>query len=348
MTGRQDGARGDTALVTGAAGFIGARLVAALAESGRRVVAVDRVPWDAAERLHPLAGRLAGHYHQVDLRDTAALGELVAGSRWVFHLAANTENRSWAGSARADLETTVGGTVSLVEACAHHPPEVVVMTSSQLVYGDQPNLPEQEEKRVPRPTTRFGAGKAAAEAFLSAGAAEVGFTAIAARLSNIIGPGMRRGIVYDFVTRLAEDPSGLEVLGDGRQTRSYLHVSDCVTALTTLAGAGSGTGRGAAGNAGIATFDVCNTDVASAAEVARIALSEHPSGGGEVRFAGGDRGWRGDVPTLRLTPQRLSELGWRPRLSSAEAVRAAVRELAAELGGWNADGARTGAASRPA
>ncbi|MEV5887113.1 NAD-dependent epimerase/dehydratase family protein [Streptomyces sp. NPDC052020] len=316
------------AFVTGAAGFIGAHLVTALVRDGVRVSAADRVPWDGANRLWALAGTPGFRYEQADLRDIHALRRLAHGARTVFHLAAHTENRSWAAAARADYETTVGGTVCLLEAVAEQPPDVLVMTSSQLVYGDGADAPTEESQRVPRPATRFGAGKAAAEAFVSAAAHECGFRAVAARLSNIVGGGMRRGIVHDFVTRLEREPGKLTVLGDGRQTRSYLHVTDCVTALTALARQPAGSGPRT--DRRFETYDVCNTDATSAAEVARIAVAEFPGPDAEIVFGGGGRGWAGDIPTLRITPQRLLALGWRPALPSHAAVRAAVRDLLAE------------------
>ncbi|MFB6848994.1 NAD-dependent epimerase/dehydratase family protein [Streptomyces sp. NPDC056373] len=316
------------AFVTGAAGFIGAHLVTTLLRNGVRVSAVDRVPWDGANRLRPHAHAPGFRYQEADLRDTHTLEQLARGARFVFHLAAHTENRSWAAAARADYDTTVGGTVSLLEAVARHPPAVLVMSSSQLVYGDGAGAPAEESARVPRPATRFGAGKAAAEAFVSAAAHECGFRTVAARLSNIVGPGMRRGIVHDFVERLRRDPGRLTVLGDGRQTRSYLHVSDCAEALTTLAR--SHAGRDGATGRRFDAYDVCNTDATSAAEVAEISVTEFPGPPGEIVCGEGGQGWTGDIPTLRITPQRLLALGWRPKLSSHAAVRAAVRELLTE------------------
>ncbi|MFJ9508240.1 NAD-dependent epimerase/dehydratase family protein [Streptomyces anulatus] len=320
---------GDTphAVVTGAAGFIGSHLVTRLLATGHQVTAVDVAPWPTAHRLRAAAPHPDLRYHEADLRDTRTLRQLTRGARRVFHLGANTENRA-DRSGRADLDTTVAGTVALLEALAEHPPQCVVMTSSQLVYGDRAAHDTPQTERPPRPTTRFGAGKAAAEAFLSAAAHETGFRAVSARLSNIVGAGMRRGITHDFVNRLRQDPTRLTVLGDGSQTRSYLHVADCAAALTTLAEA-SGDPRSATWEA-FEPFDVCNTDATSAADVARIALAEFPGTDGQITFGAGQRGWNGDIPTLRVQPNRLLALGWQPHLTSAQAVRRTVRELIAE------------------
>ncbi|MPY58933.1 NAD-dependent epimerase/dehydratase family protein [Streptomyces spongiae] len=316
------------AVVTGAAGFIGSHLVTGLLSAGCRVTAVDVVPWTSAHQVRTAGPHAHLRYHEADLRDTRTLRGLTKDARWIFHLGANTENRSWAQSGRADLDTTVTGTVALLEALVEHPPQCVVMTSSQLVYGDRAAHDVPLTGRPPRPATRFGAGKAAAEAFLCAAAHETGFHAVAARLSNVVGAGMRRGIIHDFVGKLRQDPTRLTVLGDGSQKRSYLHVSDCVSALTTLAEAAGG--RSATERAGFEAYDVCNTDATAAAEVARIAVAEFPGADGEILLGSGQRGWKGDIPTVRVSPRPLLDLGWQPRLTSSAAVRTAVREIIAE------------------
>lgn len=305
-------------LVTGGAGFIGSALVHALVGAGRSVSVIDRMPWEQADRLHSLdTARLT--YHQADIRDLQRLAEIVPGHSVVHHLSSNTENRGDRAARTADFDITVGGTVTLLEALAPHPGTTVVLTSSQLVYGraaDGGTL--DEDSTVPRPTSRFAAGKLAAEAFLRAYAEELDLRAAVCRLSNIIGGRMRRGIVHDFVAGLSAHPDEIKVLGDGRQDRSYLHVDDCVRALTT-----------AADNASpeCPVFNVCNLDTTTAAQVARIVGQECPTGDPAISFTGGERGWTGDVPTLRVRPTQLTARGWTPVLSSDEAVRAVARAL---------------------
>jgi UDP-glucose 4-epimerase len=317
------------AVVTGGAGFIGAALVAALRRDGVPVTVIDRMPWADAGRLHPLrAGTGDGgglSYHVADVRDPDRLRPLLAGAEVVYHLSANTENRGDRAGRTADFTDTVGGTVGLLEALTATPgaaPARVVMTSSQLVYGPTPDDSAiTEQTGVPRPTTRFAAGKTAAEAFLRAYAHEHELPAAAGRLSNIVGPGMRRGIIPDLVRRLADTPERIQVLGDGRQTRSYLHVDDCVAALRVLATAGTDTG------APFSVFHVCNSDAISAQRVAEIIAAEYPHGTPSVGRTGGRQGWRGDVPTLRIRPDALRALGWRPRRTSEQAVRDTARAL---------------------
>ncbi len=309
---------GSSILVTGGAGFIGANLVASLIADGEPVTVVDQVTWQEARRLHHLPTDLLT-YHAVDLQDVELLRDVLA-RRYssVYHLASNTENRADRAAPYADFRITAGATVAVLQALTGSLPDAFVLASSQLVYGTVDGALD-ENGTPPRPNTRFGAGKLAAEAFLSAYAHEFGFRSVAARLSNIIGPGLRRGILHDLVAHLGQDPTRVQVLGDGRQSRSYLHVDDCVAALRLAA------------RECVAPFEavnVCNHDVASAAKAAEIVREEYPgSGRPEVVFGGGRQGWAGDIPTLEVKPARLTAWGWCPALGSAEAIRMTVRAL---------------------
>ncbi|MBV9023277.1 MAG: NAD-dependent epimerase/dehydratase family protein [Streptomycetaceae bacterium] len=313
------------AVVTGGAGFTGAALVSALRKDAVPVTVLDRVDWAQAFRLHEFDGTDGFVYHQVEIEDPDRLGTLLEGASVVYHLSANTENRGDRAGRFADLRSTVAGTVGVLEALAsqrQRTVHTVVLTSSQLVYAPVTNGDRiTEHTGVLAPASRFAAGKMAAEGFLSAYADELGLTAVSCRLSNIIGPGTKRGIVHDIVARLADDPHRIRLLGNGRQTRSYLHVDDCVAALR--AAAAPDTGR-------YEVINVCNTDSLSAATVARLVAEEFPHGTPEVVTVGGDSGWRGDVPTLAVWPEKLLARGWRPGRTSSEAVTDTARALLTE------------------
>ncbi|MGV9706015.1 NAD-dependent epimerase/dehydratase family protein [Streptomyces sp. NPDC003483] len=305
-------------LVTGGAGFIGSTLVEQLLQEGRHVTVVDQTPWEDASLLHAPGIAEDINYHQADIRDVEALRTIVSGHDTVYHLSSNTENRGDIAGRSVDLEVTLGGTVALLESLRETTVSTFVLTSSQLVYGSPDRQVLTETDGLLKPESRFAAGKLAAEAFVSAYAHEMRIKGAVCRLSNIIGGQSRRGIVPDLVRKVRNDPTVLEVLGDGSQMRSFLHVEDCARALRLVA------------ERSLETFDVfnvCNSSVTSAATVARIVAGESPSGRPTVAFAGGDRGWRDDVPTLRPSCDRLAQLGWASRRTSDEAVRVTAREL---------------------
>jgi UDP-glucose 4-epimerase len=310
------------ALVTGGAGFIGAVLVRQLREGGVPVTVIDRLPRAAARRLRDLEGDDGLTYIEAGLDDADLLAAVLAGHRTVFHLAANTENRADRAGADADVEGTVAGTAALLRALAPDAGTTVVLTSSQLVYAPAADPISERTGRL-APATPFAAGKVAAEAFLAAHCREGGHRGVVCRLSNIVGPGMGRGVIHDMVSGLRDEPDRIRVLGDGRQTRSFLHVEDCAAGL--IAATTGGTDD-------LAVYNVCNLDALSAATVAEIVAEEVDGPPPEIEFAGGENGWRGDVPTLRVRPEALLETGWRPAADSRAAVRATVRAMLAARG----------------
>jgi UDP-glucose 4-epimerase len=238
----------------------------------------------------------------------------------VYHLAGNTENRSDQALPGADYEVTVGATVHLLESLRRSAATpTFVLVSSQLVYASTAGTPAITEGGTLGPQSLFGAGKMAAEAFTHAYAHEFGFDAVCCRLGNIIGPDFGRGIVHDFIERVRKDPTRLTVLGHGRQTRSYLHVDDCVRALRVTASSAGAQGR-------VSVYNVANLDQVSALDVAAIVRAECPDGDPEIEISQGPSGWRGDVGSLIVRPDRLSALGWVPSMGSADSVRRVVRE----------------------
>lgn len=318
------------AVVTGGAGFIGSSLIAELLAGGHTVTAVDKMepvqaPRLAALRRHPGFRALRHDLGRTKGDVDADLVALLSEADVVYHLSGNTENRSAEAGRHADLDVTVGGTVGLLDAVVRGgAAPVVVLASSQLVYD--PSGSTDDGVAPLRPRSQFGAGKLAAEGFVSAYAHEFGFRARSCRLSNIIGPSFRRGIVYDFVRRLLNDPSRLQVLGEGSQRRSFLTVEDCARSLVSTA-------RDTELDMGgiVETFDVSNLDTVSALGVATIVADECPHGEPEVVVEGTPAGWRGDVGSVHAPPHALTARGCTPRHSSAEAVRATVRTLFHEL-----------------
>lgn len=296
------------ALVTGAAGFIGTALTRALLARDHAVTMLDL-------RLAPVEDPNA-RQEVVDVRDRDRIADLVGGHDVVFHLAANTENRPGLAGRWDDCDITVGGTVALLEALVADPPTVMVLTSTQLVYGSDAGSADELTTAL-RPATPFAAAKAAAEAFLCAYTERTGARGVACRLANVVGPGVPRGVVADLSARLCRDPQRLRVLGDGRQRRTYVHVDDCVSALLTAA---------EASGPGFAAFNVSNRDSIDVAEVARIIAGCCPDGAPEIEFAGGSA-WQGDATVLHPDPGRLLALGWHLTHHSREAIWSAAHAM---------------------
>jgi UDP-glucose 4-epimerase len=207
----------------------------------------------------------------------------------------------------------VYATYLLLEQLTRSSTQTLVFTSSSTVYGDPQMLPTPESHPT-QPISIYGAAKLASEALIHAYARTFTKRSIILRLANIIGPRAGHGVIHDFIQKLRNNPAELEILGDGTQTKSYLHVDDLVTAVQTAIHRCTDP---------VTVLNVGSTDQTSVTEIAEIvtkAMNLHDT---TYRYTGGidgGRGWKGDVKTMLLDVHRLNALGWTNRYSSNEAV----------------------------
>lgn len=300
-------------VVTGGLGMIGRALTQHLVCCGYEVRILDRVAPDVAVEI--LGDLPTCSYSQVDLRCEPAANHLPDHVTTVFHLAALTENRPEHATSHAHVSETVAATANLLDSLNSAAPVTIVLASSQLVYGSR--SPRPAEHAPTAPETPFSAAKLASEAFLQAHCAGARHTGIAARLCNVVGPGIGRGIVVDLVGRLSKSRDSLQVLGHGRQRRSYLSSDDCASALVHLA-----TRRLDAFN----VFNVANRDALTALEVAQAVANACERAEVDVSASGADT-WQGDAGDLSPDISKLLGTGWLPRASSGEAVSRTARWL---------------------
>ncbi len=305
-------------LVTGGAGFIGSHLTEELLDRGRDVVVLDDLSAGDRDRVPAEAV-----FHEADLKDEDALEEIFSEHTFsrVYHLAANADVRTQNEDRMVDRRENVDGTHVLCEAMHEHDVRDVVFTSSSVVYGEADAFPTPEEYSPLEPISLYGASKLAAESLLSAYAHSFDFEVSVLRLANIIGSRSDHGVTYDFVHKLADDPTELEVLGDGTQRKSYLHVNDCIEAIVLAAEQRDD------------DFEVLNVGNTDSLEVSRIAeiVIEASGCDAEIQYTGGEKGWTGDVTEMLLDIERLHEKGWSPSMTSAEAVRETAEGIVQSL-----------------
>src|SRR6187402_2344558 len=214
------GGQVQTVVVTGGAGFIGSHLVDALIARGARVRVIDDLSTGFRGFLNP-----AAELCEFSLLDTARISAVFRGAQQVFHLAANADVRHGLAHPRKDIEQNLLATHNVLEAMREHGVSRIAFSSTGAVYGDTSLLPTPEDAPFPLQTSLYGASKVAAEALLSAYAHGYGFRVHIYRFVSMLGPRYTHGHVFDFWRKLKADPTRLEVLGDGKQRKSYLHVS---------------------------------------------------------------------------------------------------------------------------
>lgn len=306
--------RAGPVLVTGGAGAIGSYLVKTLVDRGHEVRIVDNLS-SGARDLVPTSTRVS--LTVADLRRPSDYQDLLQGVSEAWHIAANPDIRKGTADPTLDLENGTLATFHLLEAVRRHDVPRVLYSSSSVVYGQATVFPTPEEYGPLRPESLYAASKLASEALLSAYAHSYGIRVHLFRFANIIGPGMGHGILPDFLAKLRKDPTRLEVLGDGRQAKSYLRTEECVGGMLL------------AGERATERVNIFNLGAADQISVRAIAEKVVAATGGRARieYTGGDRGWTGDVPLQLLSIERIRRLGWKPRYSSAEAIDRTLAEL---------------------
>jgi len=309
---------GGRAIVTGGAGFLGSHLTERLLADGADVTVVDDLRGGRREWVPDDADLV-----EADLTDPDAFAGVLGAETGaddadaLYHLAADKYVDT--DDPLVQYEANTAMTRTVLGAAEEAGLDRLVFTSSSTVYGEAPR-PTPEDFAPLEPISAYGASKLADEALLSARAHADGPRVWTFRFANVVGPRLRGAVVPDFVEKLRADPTELEILGDGRQEKSYLHVSDCLDGMAHAL---------ARADDPVNTFNLGTRTTTSVDRIATI-VAEELGVDPERSYTGGERGWPGDVPRMRLSIEKLAALGWEPRISSDDALRRATRELLEE------------------
>jgi UDP-glucose 4-epimerase len=306
-------------LVTGAAGFIASNLIPRLLARGDEVVGIDNFFLGKRSYLpvHP-----AFTFHEQDLLDLERLVALVEKFRpeRIWHLAANSDISFGTKYTDFDLKGGTLVTYNVLEAMRRLEIPEIVFSSSGAVYGEPAVMPTPEDYGPILPISLYAASKVACESLITAFAHNYGIRCWIYRFGNIVGPNPTHGVIHDFVLRLRETPERLVVLGDGTQSKPYVYVEDCLDGMEF----GVANARGE-----VNVYNLAVDDQTSVREITDWTIEAMGIGRTEIEVEYGDspRGWRGDVPQVRLDTTRMAALGWKPRLSSDESVRRTIAEV---------------------
>jgi len=300
--------------VTGAAGFIGSHLVDWLLSAGEVVVGYDNLSTGMPEFIAAARKHRNFTFVQGDLLDTRSLTEAMRGANRVVHLAANADVRFGFAHPHKDLEQNTIATFNVLEAMRANNVGEIAFSSTGSIYGESRVVPTPEDAPFPVQTSLYGASKLACEGMIAAYAEGYGIRAYIFRFVSILGPRYSHGHVFDFMMQLANNPTKLHILGDGKQSKSYLHVDDCIEAM--LIALKQGDDKVAIFNLG--TDEVCQVLESVNWILGRLGLSP------QLSFSGGRQGWIGDNPLIQLETSRIRSLGWQPKRSIRVAVERTV------------------------
>ena len=305
-------------LVTGGAGFIGSHLVDRIIARGDRVTVLDDLSSGRREFLAHHEGALT--FVEVDLCNLDAILPHFESVDLVIHLAANPDIRLGTRVTDTDLRNGTVATYNVLEAMRRHDVQRIAFASSSVVYGEGAPMPTPESHGPLLPISLYGASKLAGEALISAWVGTFGFQGWIFRFANIVGARTTHGVTYDFVHKLRTDPSRLEVLGNGRQEKSYMDVGDCADAflhcIDTM-------------DDRINLVNLGSVDTCSVTRIAEIVI-EAMGLDASIEYTGGDRGWAGDIPRARLAIERLQASGFSVEHDSEASILGTVRWLLEE------------------
>jgi len=306
-------------LIVGGAGFVGSHLaIKLLKEENHDVVIYDNFSSGTERHIESIRAQERLVVIKGDVKNLPELTEAAAGVDVVYHFASNPDISKAITQPDIDFWEGTYLTNNVAEAARKSGVRQIIYASGSGVYGDTAEMVVDENYSPLRPISTYGASKLAGEALLCSYCEMFDLRASAFRFANVVGPRQTHGVGYDFIRKLRENPRELFILGDGLQSKSYIHVEDVLQALQTAL---------TSNLPGFNAYNVATVDAISVREIADIVCQKMKLENVSYRYGGGKRGWKGDVPVVRLSSEAIRKLGWRPQRTSFEAISASVEAM---------------------
>jgi UDP-glucose 4-epimerase len=306
------------AFITGGAGFIGSHLVDKLIEKDYKITVYDNLSSGKKQFLNNHLQNKNFKFVKADLLNLNKLKKEIKDHDVVFHIAANPFVRLGEMQTRLDLEQGTICTYNVLESMRLNDIKKVIFSSSSVVYAEVPNIEIPENYGPTLPISLYGAGTLASEGLISAFSGTFDFQAWIFRFANVVGVRGTHGVIIDFIDKLRKNPKELEILGDGKQQKPYLYVSDVVDGM--IYGFEKSNDK-------INLFNLGCDSNTIVTKIAEIVIEEMGLKNVKFKYTGGKRGWPGDVPRFQLDATKIKKLGWKERYTSDEAVRKAIRDI---------------------
>ncbi len=306
-------------LVIGGAGFIGSHLCEVLLERGDQVTCVDNFSLGTRSNIRDLQQNENFRLYETDAADAEMMEKVFEKEvpDYVYHLAANSDIQASASNPEVEYQNTYTTTFRILSCMRKFRVRKLFFASTSAVYGDKRDILLDEHTPDLAPISYYGAAKLGSEALISAFSYMNEIEALVFRFPNVIGPKLTHGVIFDFIRKLGQDPKCLKILGDGKQTKPYIYVSDLIAAILKF----QETGR-----RGVTLYNVGVEGDTSVTRIADIICEEMGLSAVRYDYTGGEGGWKGDVPRFCYCLDKIHRAGWEAVYSSDEAVRKTVRE----------------------
>ena len=315
----------DTAMITGGAGFIGSYIAEKLVENGTDTKVIDNLVTGKKENLSKCFDQDNFSFLEYDLGNLDGIENHLGDVDILFHFAADPEVRTGYSKPEDSFEQNIVNTFNLLQKIKQSKIKKIVFASSSSVYGDAKIIPTNEEYGPLSPISHYGASKLACEAMVSSFCHNYNIEGVILRLANVIGLRGRHGLIWDLVHKLKINQDELELLGDGKQTKSFIHISDAIDgiffSLNNLQDK-------------VEVFNLGSEDSVEIMDVAKIVCKNMGLNEIKINLTGGvddGRGWKGDIRIAHLDITKLKNSGWIPKLSSINAADITSHEIIKEV-----------------
>ena len=311
------------ALVAGGAGFIGSKLVSELLKDQKnKVIVVDNFVLGRRDLMDKLSSNPRFKYYEADASDVDLMSKIMKDHQidFVYHLAANSDIQKGGKQPSIDFHNTFLATYGVLEAMRQNGVKRLFFSSTSAVYGELTDVVLDEDLGGLQPISYYGGAKYASESFISSFTHMNDMSSLIFRFPNVIGPNLTHGVIYDFMKKLKNDSSKLEILGDGTQRKPYIYVSDLVDSIINFSNKIE---------EGLNIYNIGVEDSISVTEIANTICSVMGLSGVKYDYTGGNRGWKGDVPRFAFNLSKIKKAGYVIKNNSFDAVRKTVE---AEIG----------------
>lgn len=307
--------------ISGGAGFIGSHLVIRLLSDKdvENIIVYDNFSSGTTEHLKDVIGNSRVLIIKGDIKNLKELIEAMEGADIVFHLASNPDIAKAITCPDIDFWEGAYLTHNVLEAMRTNGVRKIFYTSGSGVYGEKGLYECSEDYGPLLPISTYAASKIAGEAMICSYCHMFDMVGFSFRFANVVGPRQTHGVAYDFIRRLRENPKVLRILGDGSQSKSYIHVDDVLDAVFFIA---------KKSQSRYDCFNIATEDYITVKQIADIVVQRMGLKGILYEFTGGDRGWKGDVPVVRFNLEKIYRLGWQAKRTSIQAMQDAVDALA--------------------
>ncbi len=307
-------------MVVGGAGFIGSHVAKRLIaeELAAQILIYDNFSSGKKDHLQEILDDKRLHIIEGDIKDLDQLTKAMEGVDIVYSLASNPDISK--AIAQPDIDFWEGTYLinNVLEAMRKNGVKNLIYASGSGVYGDVGATMTDEDFSPMLPSSTYGASKLACEALICSYCKMFDMNAGAFRFANVVGPNQTHGVGYDFLRKLADNPKKLEILGDGTQSKSYIYIEDIVNALRIVEKKALH---------GYNYYNVATLDYITVTEIADITVKIMGLQDVEYSYTGGDRGWKGDVPIVRLDSRKIRKLGWNNQYTTPQAIKMSVTSM---------------------